>query len=928
MAKINVYNYNNFFNRIVKTENTLSDYGTPVYSIANCNFDSGDNVYTSITLGNNQYNSDGNYVLVLDDEDNIISKWFIIDQKRTRRGQYVANLKRDLLVEYYNNIINAPCFINKAMVPDNNPLIFNSEGNNYNQIKKQEILLKDKSETPWIVGYISKKDDSLITTNMNIAVSKNSSNVWEGSISSPFSIIEEVVVKDRDQYDNEWTNTLSPGRDNLGVGYELSNGTLYFGCRSIPFNAQYNTSLTSTTINSITITGQSSAGTYIKFDYQLEEPTYIDASQLPWNFDPTDTGLGGIAPNTTIQVNGINYCKEGYVTRAYTTLSKDNNGNYKTSYTTDITTQIDSYDSNQHTNMYPLYGSFSINSTYVYYYKYAINEILSNSGKITPSDIVEIMAKLGIKGYTSDPEPYNNKIIKYNGAYYKIQVGSATTSTQVSFEFDSDSSQDYSLYTKWQNTLIAIKDYWNNHNSSVGTMYYHVADGTVPGTSLPVYGNNFGGSLSTVTYPLTITRYYPETKSAGFWISGPGKRNSTADAPYDVFAIPYNKVHMQVCNRDTDKLITDDVINALSASLGSRLYDLQILPYCPLLDVPVSAGVIKEIGSRYTDYDYIVNASDQKVGIIYFCSQAKGTFDIPVNLEIENYTQKANINKKIDSETVNYRLVSPNYNGQFEFKVSYNNANISSINVDFEYKPYTPYIHVCPVWNSNGLYGGDYDDARGLICGGDFSLPIINDAWTQYQIQNKNYQTIFDRQIQNMRQVQEQRGWDLDNQAILGTFTGALGGAAAGAKVGGGWGAAIGAVVGMGTGLAGGLLDSYSQQKYYNIEESYTKDMFQLQLGNIKALPYSLTKVSSLNNNNKFFPFIEKYEATDTEVTALINKITYTSMNVGVVGKISDYIVSGERTWISGNILIMENLGEDSLTAGTIYEEIKKGVYI
>ena len=179
-----------------------------------------------------------------------------------------------------------------------------------------------------------------------------------------------------------------------------------------------------------------------------------------------------------------------------------------------------------------------------------------------------------------------------------------------------------------------------------------------------------------------------------------------------------------------------------------------------------------------------------------------------------------------------------------------------------------------------------------------------------------------------MQEVQLQKDWDLGNQTILGTFTGALGGAAAGAKVGGGWGAAIGAVVGTGTGLAGGLLDEYSAHKYYNIQESYTKDMFQLQLGNIKALPYSLTKVSSLNNNNKFFPFIEKYEATDTEVTALINKITYTSMNVGVVGTISDYIVSGERTWISGNILIMENLGEDSLTAGTIYEEIKKGVYI
>ena len=98
---------------------------------------------------------------------------------------------------------------------------------------------------------------------------------------------------------------------------------------------------------------------------------------------------------------------------------------------------------------------------------------------------------------------------------------------------------------------------------------------------------------------------------------------------------------------------------------------------------------------------------------------------------------------------------------------------------------------------------------------------------------------------------------------------------------------------------------------------------------NIKSvLSYSEVKVSSLNNNNKLYPFIEKYEATDTEVQTLINKITYTSMKVGVVDTISNYIDANERHWVSGEILIMDNLGEDSLLAGTIYEEIKKGVYI
>ena len=922
MSIIKVYNYNNFFNRIVKKENTLADYGTPLYTINNCNFDTGDGVYTTMTLGTSNYNGDGNYVIETDSNNNILSRWFIIDHKRTRRGQYIVSLKKDLIVEFYNTVINAPCFINKAMVAENNPLIFNSEGNTYNQVKTQEILLKDKSNTPWIVGYISKKDVADTEDFANVTVNKNGA-FWQGSVTVPFDQVSGVTVMDEDQYGNRWDNPLSPGLDSLGIGFKLVDGTLTFGFTSNPFAAQYDPSLTTTTVKRVTISGGNGQG--IGFYYDYDDPEYIDAEDLPWEFDPTDTGLGSIATNATISLTGINYIRNHVVTRSYPTLRKSGT-DYKTSYTSDITTQTDAYDVNQQDNMYPLYGDFYMSSN-EYSFKYAINQILSTTGKLTQSDINEIMDKLGVKGYTSDPETYNNKLVKYNNVLYKLTVGSATTTTK-SFKFDKNTTQDYSLYTKWQNTLIAIKDYWNSHSSSIGEMFYHVADGTVPGTSLPVWGNTFGGSTDVTIYPLTITRYVPQKKSAGFWIPSAAVRNTTADAPYDVFAIPYDKVHLQLANRDTDPRITDELINALSVELGSQLYDLQLVPYCPILDVPVSDGVVKEIGSANVDYNYITNEDAETVGIIYFCSKAKGTFDIPVNLEIGNYTQKANINKKIDSETVNYRLVSPNYNGQFEFKTSFNNANISRINIDFEYKPYSPYIHACPVFDSTGLYGGDYDDARGLICGGDFSLPIISDAWTQYQIQNKNYQTIFDRQIQNMQEVHAQQAWDAGNKTIMNTLTGAIGGAAVGAKVGGGWGALAGTVVGAGTGLAGGLLDEYSMEKYYGIQESYTKDSFQLQLGNIKALPYSLTKVSSLNNNNKLFPFIEKYEATDTEVQALINKITYTSMTVGAVDTIANYIDANEKHWLSGEILIMDNLGEDSLLAGTIYEEIKKGVYI
>ena len=59
-----VFKYNNYYNRIVKKENTLQDYGEPVYSLANVlNFNFGDGVNTTQTLNTN---AKGDYVAVMD----------------------------------------------------------------------------------------------------------------------------------------------------------------------------------------------------------------------------------------------------------------------------------------------------------------------------------------------------------------------------------------------------------------------------------------------------------------------------------------------------------------------------------------------------------------------------------------------------------------------------------------------------------------------------------------------------------------------------------------------------------------------------------------------------------------------------------------------------------------------------------------------
>ena len=64
--------------------------------------------------------------------------------------------------------MNSTAYVEKGLLAQNNPLIFNKEGMLLNQIKKEEVLLKDNSQVPWLVAYIAKNasgDDIVINYN-------------------------------------------------------------------------------------------------------------------------------------------------------------------------------------------------------------------------------------------------------------------------------------------------------------------------------------------------------------------------------------------------------------------------------------------------------------------------------------------------------------------------------------------------------------------------------------------------------------------------------------------------------------------------------------------------------------------------------------------------------------------------------------------
>lgn len=436
----------------------------------------------------------------------------------------------------------------------------------------------------------------------------------------------------------------------------------------------------------------------------------------------------------------------------------------------------------------------------------------------------------------------------------------------------------------------------------------------------------------------------------------------------DVFAIPYSDnfkiytaVDAETGDPDPASLITLSKQVALQAAIslaqaGSNVYDIQILPYFP--NPAMVSQLTFTSDSQYDDeglignntwlntglftedthFNYFYNSNNAKIGVIFWSRTSTFTTDINAQITLPDQSP---LTLKLSNECELYRLTSPNYAGSFEFSLAKSGGRIDKFNADCTYKPYSPYIHVTP--DLAGLYGANFssiDDARGLICGGDFSITKIVDQWQQYELQNKNYQNIFDRQIQNLdvnQQIQkEQHEFAGITNIISGITGGGVGGAMTGMKMSGGnpYAAAAGAVLGTAGGAAlseiGYIKDMDWLRRSQAETKDYTVDMYNYNLGNIKALPNSLSRTAAQTNNNKIFPFVEYFVCTSQETAALLNKIEYNSMTVMKIGTLDAYASSDyfEKVYVKGQIIRIDNLNDDFHVADAIYQEVNKGFFV
>ena len=783
-----LHNFNNYHNRILKMYSTIQDYisNSDGYEARgqdfaaaglggnHLNFEYKDGVRTEIVLNkglSQEWQPD--YVVVTDEYGNILHRWYVLEAYTPMNGQYKCYLKRDSLADHYAAVTTATCFIHKATIPTTNPLIYNSEGCQYNQIKDEnEILLKDSTGVPWLVGYVA--------SNMNT---------------------------------------------DSGVSGSLTHDVDY-------------------TTNDIA--------------------TFVSAISQGYIFYPEQWRVSIIAEGEVL----YNYVRSYYIYGNGTTDRsigwREANTFYWRENTSEAATQA------KIQNNIPTGFENTLKSTV---------SVLLNGNCITPAQ-------------ANNTWQYNYKIVK-----------------------DTSDNRFYRLSVR----TITYDDFSSNISSNEASMYTTLNSIATASFSNTGHGNSRGYKCQSVGSYVYLQVQYTRVSDSNYSYTSSiaHTRRQLNDAPYCMFMIPYGDITIK--NGENTVHVRGDIMRSVASTILAQLpevcYDVQLLPYCPRVELWDSTNNRLDISDLAENKDYfIVMDSDghTQIGYGVWCVTSTGTFNIPITINAPTDP----VDLKIENETSFYRLTSPTYSDSYEFSVA-KNGGINYVNIDYTYKPYNPYIHINP--NFKNLYGADTNDARGLICSGDYSITKTTNQWAQYELNNVNYQKSFDRQIETNDELHKNAMW----QSGIGTAAGAIGSGITTGVFGG-----VGLGIGAGVASAiGGAADLVFQQKNYEINKENSVAQFQFNLQNVKARPDTINKVSVFNINSKIFPFIEHYHATQEEREILRNKIIYNGMTVNAIGQINTYL-QPTQSFIQATLIRIEGLSDDYHMTGDIADELQKGVYM
>ena len=994
MYNLLIGTYNNYFNRIVKKEASDFSYFTVMGNtliIKNINFNPNDGISTQVIIGKGDFTLpesttrpiQPDYAILYTTElenppysdAKIVSKWFVIEAVRTRSGQYQLTLKRDVLAEHYSNIMNAPCFVEKGCISDKlDPLLFNKEGMSFNQIKKEEIPLKDETGCGWVVGYIPKNSfpAGSPAVDVDVVMGENNADIivdsladWEFNnyISKKLTLQDSVLPTTTLKVKHRGEDTSIVQGDPYSVYryyHNVSFSFNYNGAVNLSQTSgsikQYNAEPWSLKVESETGSSIGTSGIRSEQALNLVSNIYNNSTYLSY--------LRSILSDTT----GTNYIAQTLYNQILDLNEKiiydQSTSNY---YRISVNTSTESKEVSPTTNNYnSQYESSVINHLNTYMTRtssrlnwYAANNTtLSGDGDIVISynnnyiylDLQQIALPCTVTidndRFHLEDSPYDMFCIPYSDTL-KLRYGSGNE--QVTFTCKkavalalataigekSGSKQVYDVqllpYCPARNLIAASPnpsdtlildsgeyDLVTQNSAPVSAVIWCMTSSfqvpinqsinTILNLKEP-FSNISGNLKSNVYYTIQNLDYTPSA-TTGASINGPLTLVWTDKATGNV-----------IKTQDTQD------VSIVLTSVHAPLFDFKDIMYTVRAPGAPFSKIMTISKSEYEASNYYLSViinGEATIG-----QYMKDYLKLPTTIRPDDP-----LIIKTSNECDLYRLCSGNYNGIFEFSVA-KSYGVDEFLADCTYKPFTPYIHVTPVLKGlyelpNGTPYRNIDDTRGLICGGDFSLPAVTNAWADYQLQNKNYQAIFDRQIENMdvnnKIAMEQTAWQGD--AAIGSSL--IGGYAAGAKMGGPLVGAGMAVVGASATGVGAAKDINWLERQQQENKQYAIDMYGYQLGNIKALPNSLAKTSAITYNTRIWPFVEYYTCTDKEKEALKFKLKYNGMTIMKIDNLINYSTSVDfdRVYVKGQLISLEGIEDDSHVADAIYAEVNKGFYI
>lgn len=903
--------FNNYFNRHIIRYDDLQDYishSKSAFQLADINFNPNDNVQTKIILNSTLDNAD--YLVAYEKNDTYTSRWFILSNVRQRNGQYELSLKRDVIADNINELLTSPVYVHKGMVEEGNPLILNSEGMSFNQIKTSETLLQDKTKSAWLVGYISKNcpaysittssqetilehytmseiatamgtTEEILSSLVNIGLANNIPTYFTEVLQIAFSVyfgsFEGAIPT------TEWVKFLfAPNVEqlnNLAQDYTVSledyNFALYkyIGTTSSYIRTSYNNFATATINNKSSLI--SALPSYANRSY------YLTSSQLEILQAYTDK---------PILYNGVYY--DLNITRKshkyYTHINKQLPSGYSV------------LDTIVNTNNTPLNnGRITLRTKDAEVYIHLVERDTQTSPSTFKVDIATSRATCKNQVYDMFALPFSN--LKFYDETNSAMLSGISSEQALKLAIEVARELDANLYDL---QLLPYCPFLN-------TVSYDDENEAIVINTDNTQGQDY--SFITRTTPLSTLTHNDSIDNTG-WTT------TTIDHP-----------HLGRVKQATKTITVLPTTNYALTSASFVLSSSALLNGWGKLGVLVSGNnVIINCWNSNTDIQTLPSGTltwkenptidTTNASVLYWCSSATFQTQLPYKFEIEE-------SRKLDSQCNMYRLVSPNYQGSFEFNVAKNGTSVDYFTAYCTYKPYTPFIKIEPQFSD--LYGTNFNDNRGLICGGDFSIPRFTDRWETYELNNKNYQNIFNRDVANL---------DFNNQIamrnqIVGATTGVISdtvkGAGTGALIGGGWGALIGGIVGGATSTIGAVYDTTTLQREQHENRSLAIDKYNFSLGNIKALPYTLTKVGAFDISSKLFPFVEFYTCTDEEKQMLRDKITYESMTLFKIDYLGNYWGKYDtRRYFKGELIRNLEIAIPTNMFNEIYNELLKGVYI